>query len=69
MAAAPVAPPLASTDDEIVYESEGDPRTDRKVLELMKNETRFRVPIIADMKGSSTNWQEKTSIDLRRKAA
>lgn len=60
---------LLQIHDEIVYESEGDPRTDRKVLELMKNETRFRVPIIADMKGSTTNWQEKVSIDLRRKAA
>ena len=59
---------LLQVHDEIIYESEGNPRTDRKVLELMKNVDRFRVPIIADVKGSTTNWQEKTSVNLKRVA-
>jgi DNA polymerase I-like protein with 3'-5' exonuclease and polymerase domains len=50
--------------DEIVYESDGDPRTDRDVLELMADRTRFRVPIIADMSGSDTTWQDKKKLKL-----
>lgn len=50
--------------DEIVYESEGDPRTDRRVLELMQDLKRFKVPIIADMSGSNTTWQDKQKIKL-----
>lgn len=50
--------------DEIFYESEGDPRTDRRVLELMQDLTSYRVPIIADMSGSAKSWQAKTKIKL-----
>lgn len=50
--------------DEIVYESEGNPRTDRRVLELMQELTRFKVPIIAEMSGSSTTWQDKVKVKL-----
>ena len=50
--------------DEIVYESDGDPQTDRDVLELMADRSRFRVPIIADLAGSDTSWQEKKKIKV-----
>lgn len=50
--------------DEIVYESDGDPKTDRRVLELMQDLTSYKVPIIAEMSGSKTNWQEKEKIKL-----
>ena len=50
--------------DELVYESEGDPRTDRRVLELMQDLDSYRVPIIADMSGSDKNWQDKVKIKL-----
>jgi DNA polymerase-1 len=50
--------------DEIVYESEGDKRTDRRVLELMQDLKGFRVPIIADMKAGPLNWQDKVSVKL-----
>jgi DNA polymerase-1 len=54
--------------DEIVYESEGDRRTDRRVLELMEDTKTFKVPIIASLEGSTTNWQEKEKIKLKRAA-
>lgn len=50
--------------DEAIYLSDGDPRTDRRVLELLKDETTFRVPILADMNGSTTTWQDKQKIEL-----
>jgi DNA polymerase-1 len=50
--------------DEIFYESEGDPRTDRRVLELMKETKRFRIPIVAEISGSAKNWQSKVKIKL-----
>jgi hypothetical protein len=50
--------------DEAVYESDGDPVTDRRVLELLADHTSFRVPIIADMSGSSTTWQDKAKVQL-----
>lgn len=50
--------------DELVYESEGDARTDRRVLRLMQDLTSYKVPIIADMSGSTTNWQDKVKIKL-----
>jgi DNA polymerase-1 len=53
--------------DELVYESEGDPEIDRQVIELMQDTTTFRVPILADMSGSSTNWQEKVKIKISPK--
>lgn len=50
--------------DEVVYESLGDPATDRRVLELLNEPSRFKVPIIADISGSATSWQDKQSIKL-----
>jgi DNA polymerase-1 len=50
--------------DEIVYESDGDPATDRRVLKHMQDLTSYRVPIIADMSGSTTSWQDKEKIKL-----
>lgn len=50
--------------DEVFYESTGDPRTDRRVLELMADRKTYRVPIIADMQGSATDWQSKVKIAL-----
>jgi DNA polymerase-1 len=47
--------------DELVYESEGRKSTDRRILQLMRNDS-FKVPIIADMSGSSTSWQDKEKI-------
>jgi DNA polymerase-1 len=55
---------LLQVHDEIVYESEGDPRTDRRVLELIADTNSFKVPIIADMSGSRKNWQRKEKIKL-----
>jgi DNA polymerase-1 len=55
---------LVQVHDEIIYESTGDPRTDRRVLELLQDTTRFRIPIIADMKGSKVSWQDKTAVKL-----
>jgi DNA polymerase-1 len=55
---------LLQIHDEAVYESEGNPRTDRRVLELLSDTTRFRVPIIADISGSAVNWQDKEKIKL-----
>lgn len=63
---------LLQIHDEIIYESEGDPRTDRRVLELLNDLDTFRVPIIADMSGSDKNWQAKETIHLpikKRRAA
>lgn len=48
--------------DEIVYESEGSPRTDKRVLEIMQDLKSFKVPIIATMAGSNSNWHDKTEI-------
>jgi len=50
--------------DELVYESEGDPATDRRVLRLMRDLKSYKVPIIADMSGASDNWQNKVKIKL-----
>lgn len=50
--------------DEIVYETEGDPRVDRRVLELMQDLKSYRVPIIADMKAGPKNWHDKESVKL-----
>lgn len=56
--------------DDIVYESDGDPAVDRRVLELLEDRDNFSVPILADLKGSAKNWQEKESVKLpKRKAA
>lgn len=56
--------------DDVVYESDGDPKTDRRVLDLLEDLKTFKVPITADLKGSDKNWQDKESIKLpRRKAA
>jgi DNA polymerase I-like protein with 3'-5' exonuclease and polymerase domains len=55
---------LLQIHDEAVYESEGDPKVDRRVLELLQDLHRFKVPIIADVSGSATTWQDKKQIEL-----
>lgn len=55
---------LLQIHDEVVYLSDGDPKTDRKVLEILNEENRFRVPIVADVSGSKTSWQDKKGIEL-----
>lgn len=55
---------LLQIHDEAVYESDGDPAVDRRVLELLAETERFKVPIIADMSGSSTSWQDKKKVEL-----
>lgn len=50
--------------DDIVYEGDGDPKIDRRVLEALEDHKTFRVPITADLKGSATNWAEKKTIEL-----
>lgn len=58
---------LLFVHDELVYEHEGDPKVDRAVLELMEERSRFQVPIIADLAGSDTTWQDKQKIALKRR--
>jgi len=62
---------IMQVHDDIVYESDGDPEIDRLALEVLEDRHTFKVPMIADLKGSSVNWQDKESIKLpkRRKAA
>jgi DNA polymerase I-like protein with 3'-5' exonuclease and polymerase domains len=60
---------IMQVHDDVVYESDGDPKTDKRVLELLEDHTTFRVPITADLKGSDKNWQDKVSIKLKRKSA
>jgi DNA polymerase I-like protein with 3'-5' exonuclease and polymerase domains len=60
---------LLQVHDDIIYESEGDPQTDKRVLELLEDRTSFRVPIVSDLKGSATNWQDKVSIKLKGRVA
>jgi DNA polymerase I len=60
---------IMQVHDDVVYESDGDPRTDKRVLELLEDHKTFRVPITADLKGSDKNWQDKVSIKLKRKSA
>lgn len=55
---------LLQIHDEMVYESDGDPVTDRRVMKLSAELKRFRVPIVADISGSDTNWQSKTKVKL-----
>jgi DNA polymerase-1 len=55
---------LLQVHDEIVYETEGHPRTDRRVLELLADTDNFRVPILAKMSGSRKNWQDKKELEL-----
>lgn len=61
---------LMQIHDDVVYESYGDPKVDSRVLDLLEDRTSFRVPIVADMKGSATNWQDKEMVkNLKRRAA
>lgn len=50
--------------DEAVYLSDGDPKTDRRVLEILNDTTHYRVPILATMAGSTESWQDKVDIEL-----
>lgn len=63
---------IMQVHDDVVYESDGDPEVDRRVIELLEDHTSFKVPILADLKGSADNWQDKETITLpkkRRRAA
>lgn len=63
---------IMQVHDDVVYESDGDPEVDRRVLELLEDRQNFRVPIVADLKGSDKHWAAKETITLpkkRRKAA
>jgi DNA polymerase I len=62
---------IMQVHDDILYETDGDPEVDRRVLELLEDRKQFKIPIIADLKGSDTNWEAKESIKLpkRRRAA
>lgn len=60
---------LLQIHDEAVYLSEGDPAVDKRVLELLADHDGFGVPMIADVSGSSKNWQDKLSIDFSEEAA
>jgi DNA polymerase I-like protein with 3'-5' exonuclease and polymerase domains len=55
---------LLQVHDEVVYETEGDPRTDQRVLECLNDYTTFKVPITAEISGSATSWQDKSSISF-----
>lgn len=54
---------LVQVHDEIIYETEGDKRVDRRVLELLSDDS-FSIPIVADMSGSKISWQDKEKIKL-----
>lgn len=62
---------IMQVHDDIVYESDGDPMIDRRVIESLEDHNTFRIPITADLKGSDKNWAEKKSIELpkRRRSA
>jgi DNA polymerase-1 len=55
---------LLQIHDEVVYLSEGDPKIDRQVLELLNDTQSFRIPIIADVSGSKSTWQDKRELKL-----
>lgn len=55
---------LLQIHDEAVYLSDGDPKTDRKALEILNDYDSFEVPMLSDMSGSETSWQEKVGIEL-----
>lgn len=58
---------IMQVHDDVVYESDGDPEVDRRVLELLEDRTSFRIPIVADLKGSDKSWGEKETITLPSK--
>lgn len=58
---------IMQVHDDVVYESDGDPQIDQRVLELLEDHDTFRVPIIADLKGSDKNWQDKETIKLPKR--
>lgn len=53
--------------DDVIAETDGDPQTDRRMVDLLEDHHSFKVPITADMKGSDKNWQDKVSIKLPRR--
>lgn len=55
---------LLQIHDEIVYLSDGDPKIDRQVLEILNDNKSYRVPIVADIEGSKTTWQDKVELDI-----
>jgi len=58
---------IMQVHDDIVYEGDGDPEIDRRVIALLEDRKNFSVPITADLKGSDKNWQDKESITLPKK--
>lgn len=59
---------LLQVHDDLIYESDGDQRTDARVVELLNETERFKVPMVVDLKGSAKNWQDKEKIKLKRAA-
>jgi DNA polymerase-1 len=57
---------LMQVHDDIVFESEGDPQTDRRAKECLEDHHTFHVPIVVDVKGSAINWEVKETIKLKR---
>jgi DNA polymerase-1 len=53
---------LLQVHDEIVYETAGDPRTDKRVKEIMEDHTTFEIPLIADIKDTTISWKHKREI-------
>jgi DNA polymerase I len=58
---------IMQVHDDVVYESDGDPEVDRRVLELLEDRKTFRVPMVADLKGSAKHWADKQTITLPKK--
>lgn len=55
---------LLVVHDEIVYETGGDPRTDKRVKELMEDHDTYSVPIIADIKDVTKSWKDKQELPV-----
>lgn len=55
---------LLQVHDELVFHTDGDPRTDLRVKELMEDHDTFSVPIVVDLKDATKNWKDKVEIKL-----
>lgn len=53
---------LLQVHDELVYESDGNLRTDKRVKELMEDHHTYDVPIVADIKDVTKSWKDKNLI-------
>lgn len=54
---------LLQVHDELVYETAGDPRTDRRVKELMEDHKTLELPLIVDIKDVTRSWKDKRKIE------